>query len=87
MTNGVAEAIKEAGGPARVADCFGVSVQAACFWRDGKRKFPSELAARLERAAGRRVRRWHMFPKDWHEIWPELVGTEGAPPPPGADPA
>lgn len=25
------------------------------------------------------VERWHLRPKDWHVIWPELVGTKGAP--------
>lgn len=40
------------------------------------------LAVNLERETGGRLRRWHVRPKDWHLIWPELVGTEGAPPVP-----
>lgn len=24
-------------------------------------------------------RRWHLLPDCWHRIWPELIGTEGAP--------
>lgn len=38
-----------------------------------------ELAAFVETASCRAVRRWHLRPKDWHHIWPELVGIEGAP--------
>lgn len=38
-----------------------------------------KLAVLLERATGGAVRRWDLRPADWHLIWPELVGTEGAP--------
>lgn len=37
-------------------------------------------AARIERQSCGRVRRWTCRPKDWHELWPELVGTADAPP-------
>lgn len=37
------------------------------------------LAVDLERATGGAVRRWDSRPADWHRIWPELVGTKGAP--------
>lgn len=70
-------AIKEAGGPARVAELIGCSVQAACFYRDGKRTFPVEHGAAIEAASG--VKRWEIWPDAWHRIWPELVGAEGAP--------
>ncbi len=43
-------AIKEAGGPAAVARLRGVTVQAVCFWRDGRRPTPPELCADLEQA-------------------------------------
>jgi hypothetical protein len=26
------------------------------------------------------VARWDLRPDDWHRIWPELIGAEGAPP-------
>lgn len=39
-----------------------------------------ELAAAIERAVG--IPRWEQRPNDWHRIWPELVGAEGAPNPP-----
>lgn len=38
-----------------------------------------QLAVDLERATGLAVRRWELRPDDWHRIWPELIGTEGAP--------
>lgn len=37
------------------------------------------LAMRLESASSGAVMRWDLRPDDWHLIWPELVGTEGAP--------
>lgn len=33
----------------------------------------------IERATGGTVRRWDLRPQDWHLIWPELIGAEGAP--------
>lgn len=41
-----------------------------------------ELSVHIERATGRRVARWNLRPSDWHLIWPELIGAEGAPPVP-----
>lgn len=37
------------------------------------------LAVCIERESGMAVRRWDLRPKDWHLIWPELIGIEGAP--------
>jgi DNA-binding transcriptional regulator YdaS (Cro superfamily) len=37
------------------------------------------LAVAVERESGMQVRRWDLRPKDWHLIWPELIGAEGAP--------
>ena len=74
-----AEAIAEAGGPSKVAEELKVSAQAVCFWRDGKRTMPPEHGATLERLSPRKGCRWHVWPDDWHRIWPELIGTEGAP--------
>lgn len=78
MSN-IKDAVEQCGGPARVASALGVSTQAVCFWRDGKRGLPAEHCAEIERLCGGAVRRWHLRPADWHVIWPELVGTEGAP--------
>ena len=82
MRNVEAELIEAAGGPAAVALLVCRSVQAACFWRDGKRRLPVEFIPVLESAGANRVRRWELRPDDWHRIWPELIGTEGAPPVP-----
>jgi DNA-binding transcriptional regulator YdaS (Cro superfamily) len=38
-----------------------------------------EACVLAERASGRQVMRWDLRPEDWHRIWPELIGTEGAP--------
>lgn len=80
-------AINDAGGPTKVAAALGVSAQAVCFWRDGKRRFPVEFCAPLEMLCGRAVRRWDLRPDDWHRIWPELIGTAGAPDVPASEPA
>lgn len=80
----IAQAIELAGGPAAVARGLGgISVQAVCFYRDGKRQMPADLMAELERLCGQRLRRWHFRPRDWHRVWPELVGADGAPEMPG----
>ena len=46
---------------------------------NGVRPCPAERGAALERACNGEVRRWELRPDDWHRIWPELIGTEGAP--------
>jgi hypothetical protein len=38
-----------------------------------------KLAVALERETAGAVKRWDCRPKDWHEIWPDLAGTKGAP--------
>jgi DNA-binding transcriptional regulator YdaS (Cro superfamily) len=48
-------------------------------WANGSKPVPVDRAAALERATGGKVRRWDVRPVDWHEHWPELIGTEGAP--------
>jgi DNA-binding transcriptional regulator YdaS (Cro superfamily) len=44
------------------------------------RKEPSpELCVTIEKESGGLIRRWDLRQKDWHRIWPELVGAEGSP--------
>ena len=43
------------------------------------RKASAALAMQIEIESGQAVCRWHLRPADWHLIWPELVGTPGAP--------
>ena len=33
----------------------------------------------IEKATGCAVMRWELRAADWHLIWPELIGTDGAP--------
>jgi DNA-binding transcriptional regulator YdaS (Cro superfamily) len=33
----------------------------------------------IERATGKKVRRWDLRPDDWHRIWPELLDDPDAP--------
>jgi DNA-binding transcriptional regulator YdaS (Cro superfamily) len=51
-------------------------------WASGQKPVAVPRCAVIERATGGAVRRWDLRPDDWHEIWPELIGTEGAPPVP-----
>jgi len=50
-------------------------------WRHGyaNRQPSPECAVAIERATNRMVMRWDSRPNDWHRIWPELIGAEGAP--------
>lgn len=61
-------------------------------WRK-KRSIPLDklvlIACEIEQASGMEIRRWQLCPDDWRRIWPELIGTDGAPdlPPASAQPA
>lgn len=68
----IEKAVAIVGGPAKLAAILGKSAQAVCFWRDGKRKLPAELCARIEGATGGQVTRRDLRPNDWLVIWPEL---------------
>lgn len=50
-------------------------------WQHGyaDRKPSPENCVAIERATGGQVRRWDLRADDWHRIWPELIGTDGAP--------
>ena len=47
-------------------------------WAAGK-AVSAERCAEIERVTERRVMRWDLRPADWHLVWPELIGTKGAP--------
>jgi DNA-binding transcriptional regulator YdaS (Cro superfamily) len=70
------KAIEDAGRLVAAAEALGVSAQRLCNW-GGRRGVPVEWCARVEQVLN--VRRWDLRPDDWHLIWPELIGTEGAP--------
>lgn len=46
--------------------------------QDGRVPSP-ELAVQIAKETGNVVARWDLRPEDWHRIWPELIGLEGAP--------
>jgi DNA-binding transcriptional regulator YdaS (Cro superfamily) len=71
--NAIQQAIDAAGGPSRMAAALGVTAQAVCFWRDGKRRLPFDHGPAIERLAGGVVTRQQLFPNDWRRVWPELV--------------
>lgn len=72
----IAAAIQVVGSASSLARQLGVTPQAVCFWRDGKRRFPEALGARIEAITSGRVTRKDMFPRDWASIWPELADSE-----------
>jgi DNA-binding transcriptional regulator YdaS (Cro superfamily) len=45
----------------------------------GRRPIPPHLVPRLELECENQVPRWVLRPADWHRIWPELIGADGAP--------
>jgi DNA-binding transcriptional regulator YdaS (Cro superfamily) len=64
----------------RIAEKLGIS--AATLYQSmtckGAGYSPKECV-RIERDSDQELRRWDLRPRDWHEIWPELIGAEGAP--------
>lgn len=78
------ELIDALGGTSAVARSVKVRPPSVHEWRT--RGIPADkrmlLGAAIEQATQRRVRRWDLRPDDWHRIWPELIGAEGAPPVP-----
>lgn len=71
---------QERGRGARVAEAAGLSQAFLSQIAAGLRPTPADRVPAIESASGGVVRRWDMRPDDWHRIWPELIGTEGAPP-------
>jgi DNA-binding transcriptional regulator YdaS (Cro superfamily) len=62
----------------QLAATLGVSGSLVTQWGGGK-PVSAERCPAIEQATGRVVCRWDLRPEDWFAIWPELVGTEGAP--------
>lgn len=65
------------GGMAKLARELEVPIQTVNNW--STRGIPVLSCATVEQLCGGAVMRWDMRPDDWHRIWPELIGTEGAP--------
>jgi DNA-binding transcriptional regulator YdaS (Cro superfamily) len=66
----------------RLAEKTGVHEQSLYQSMTGKGAgFSPLVCARIERESDGELMRWHLRPKDWHLIWPELIGAPGAPEP------
>ena len=69
------------------AEALGLSEQYLYQCLTGRKSMRPEEAVRVEHETGGALRRWHVRQADWHLIWPELVGAEGAPAVPKPTPA
>lgn len=72
-------ATEAAGSRKQLIDAIDVSPQSVWMWANGSRIPEPAVCVRIEAATHGAVRRWDIRPHDWHLIWPELIGTEGAP--------
>ncbi len=72
--------------PSKLAQAMGEGVlrQHVENWLKAGR-VPPDRAPALEQLCDHKVRLWDLRPSDWHQIWPALIGAEGAPPVPGSD--
>lgn len=83
----IKRAVEAVGSQAALASLLNVKQPTVSEWSRGERPVPIERCVDIERATAGAVRRWDLRPDDWHRIWPELIGAEGAPPVPAAEPA
>lgn len=44
-----------------------------------KRQPGAAYCSAIQAATNGAVMRWDLRPNDWYRIWPEMIGTEGAP--------
>lgn len=72
-------ACEAVGGQAEMARRRGVTPATVNQWCKDVRPVPIEHCPAIEADCGFIVRRWDLRPDDWHRIWPELVGSDGAP--------
>lgn len=63
----------------RLSQAIGVPASLISGWSSGTRPIPAERCPVIEAATRGAVTRRDLRPDDWHLIWPELIGTEGAP--------
>jgi DNA-binding transcriptional regulator YdaS (Cro superfamily) len=69
---------QERGRTQRLAELLGVSGSLMTQWARGK-PVSVERCPKIELLTAGAVRRWDLRPNDWWQVWPELVGAEGAP--------
>ena len=70
-----------------IARAVGVHPVMVSQWAGGGKPVPLERCVAIEAATAAAVRRWDLRPDDWHRIWPELIGADGAPDVPQAEEA
>ena len=72
--------IDKLGGTLAVAALAGIKPPSVSEWRQ-RGRIPDDKLIRLAPVLEARgiVNRWDLFPGDWHLIWPELIGSAGAP--------
>lgn len=70
---------REKGRAARLAKRLSMPAAYLSQIANGRRPAPPAVVPALEEACEHEVRRWDLRPDDWHRIWPELIGTDGAP--------
>jgi DNA-binding transcriptional regulator YdaS (Cro superfamily) len=74
------KAISAAGGVVALSKAIGVTQGTVSNWRMREvRAIPADHCASIELATVGAVKRWDLRPDDWHRIWPELIGQDGAP--------
>ena len=79
MTHPIDSAADVVGSQAALAGTLGVTRAAVNQWKTLGRRVPVEHCTQIEQATAGQVRRSHLRPDDWHRIWPELIGSPGAP--------
>lgn len=47
--------------------------------RNGTSPMNALTACLIETHSNQKVKRWESIPDEWHVIWPELIGSPGAP--------
>lgn len=83
MDDVIDRACSAVGGLSKLATAVGESPQTVSNWR--RRGVPIAHCAAIELATKGKVTRRDLRPDDWSRIWPELIGTDGAPPVPGTE--
>lgn len=71
----IIKAIEHFGSATKLAEALGVTPQAVCFWRDGKRRIDADTIAAIERLTGGVVTRQDFRPETYQLTWPELKGS------------
>ena len=77
--NALRIASEHMGGQAALAASIGLKQQHIWNWLNRGNSIPPEHCSAIERVTGGKVSRWDLRPADWHRIWPELIGSVGAP--------